>query len=487
MTFVCVHWQAKYSISLLTCIVGLGWQGSGGPTLNNSVIAQITSANYILGRLGLNPRPTNFTTLNDPKPSYLSVLYENNEIPSLSYGYSAGAKYRNNGVLGSLTLGGYDEGIISKNNISFPFYFDQTRDLTVGIQAITYDGTQTTPLLSSGILALIDSTVSQMWLPKDACALFQNSFGLIYDNSTGLYFVNATQHTKLVAQNPNVTFTLGVEKTGGQTTNITFPYAAFDLNITYPTVQNSTYYFPIRQAINDTQYTLGRVFLQEAYLTVDYLQSNFSVSQHTWDADQKSHIVSILPPDSTTTSAPGSSSTATDTPGDRAASGSSGLSTGAIVGIVIGVVALLAIISGLFFYLRSRKRKAAEKEAALATAAATLGDDEENKDDPDTPTPESAALTEMYAPPKIPEELQGNYYDGHEVAAGDVQRAAELHAQTRQVELEGEIIRYEMEAPHGMHEMSNMRAMRDDPRWGETSSPMSSPLSRKSVPTPKTT
>lgn len=430
----------------------------------------------------MNPRPTNFSSFNDPQASYLTLLYEQSQIPSLSYSYSVGAKYRNNGVLGSLTLGGYSEGLFEPNDISFPFYFDQERDLTVGVQAITSQvGTKNISLLPSGILSFIDSTVTQIWLPDEACQLFENTFGLEYDNTTELYMLNNTQHTKLVNQNPNVTFTIGLTEQGGSTVDITFPYAAFDLNISYPTVQDSTWYFPLRRAANDTQYTLGRAFLQEAYLTVDYQRSNFSLSRRNWDSSSESHIVAISPPNSTTSSTPGGSSTAAS----KNAQKKSGISTGAIVGIVVAVVVLIAIGIGAFFFFRIRKRKHTEREAMAVAAAVTAANDE-NKDSPEgTLSPQPAGVTELYSPPKEHPELQGNYFQGHEVDAGDVQRRAELDAQARQAELEGEVVRYELEAPHGMHEMSNMRATRDDPRWGETTSPVSSPVSRKTVPSPR--
>jgi len=51
---------------------------------------------------------------------------------------------------------------------------------------------------------------------------------------------------------------------GGDTVRIVLPYAAFDLKAEYPLVQNTSYYFPLKHAANETQYTLGRTFLQEA-------------------------------------------------------------------------------------------------------------------------------------------------------------------------------------------------------------------------------
>jgi hypothetical protein len=64
--------------------------------------------------------------------------------------------------------------------------------------------------------------------------------------------------------NPSITFKLGYEIYGGQSINIVLPYAAFNLQASYPIYSNATNYFPIRRASNDTQYVIGRTFLQEA-------------------------------------------------------------------------------------------------------------------------------------------------------------------------------------------------------------------------------
>jgi hypothetical protein len=109
----------------------------------------------------------------------------------------------------------------------------------------------------------VDSSQPSFWLPVEACTLFEKAFNLTWDEKTELYLLTADQHSALVAQNPNVTFTLG-NLTAGVNVNITLPYAAFDLNVSFPIVTNSTSYFPLKRAANDTQYTLGRTFFQEA-------------------------------------------------------------------------------------------------------------------------------------------------------------------------------------------------------------------------------
>ncbi len=73
--------------------------------------------------------------------------------------------------------------------------------------------------------------------------------------------LNDTQHAILTSSNASITFQLGTDT--GSSFSVTFPYAAFDLLASYPLLAQPAYYFPIKQAKNETQFTLGRVFLQE--------------------------------------------------------------------------------------------------------------------------------------------------------------------------------------------------------------------------------
>lgn len=84
------------------------------------------------------------------------------------------------------------------------------------------------------------------------------------DNATGRYLVNNTIHSKLKELNPVITFKLGNQTYGGETLNIVLPYSAFDLQVNYPIYPNATNYFPLRRAMNATQYVIGRAFMQEA-------------------------------------------------------------------------------------------------------------------------------------------------------------------------------------------------------------------------------
>lgn len=244
--------------------VTLGWQGSGGPSLQRQVVAGVATKEFYLGNFGLNPRPSNFSSFDNPVPSYMTNLKNQQIIPSLSWAYTAGNRYRFNKVLGSLTLGGYDTSRFITNDISFAFNEEDIRDLTVNIEAIAVTASDANiPLLSTSIAAFVDSTVPYIYLPLEVCMNFEKAFNISWNDSVQAYVVNDTLHTSLVAQNANVTFTLG-NSAIGHTVNITLPYAAFDLIAEYPLTLNATRYFPLMRAANDTQYTLGRTFLQEA-------------------------------------------------------------------------------------------------------------------------------------------------------------------------------------------------------------------------------
>jgi hypothetical protein len=132
------------------------------------------------------------------------------------------------------------------------------------------------------------------------------------------------------------------------------------MNISVPLASASTFYFPLRNATNSSQITLGRVFLQEAYITVDWEAGNFSIGQ-TNAQNSTSHIISITH-DNT--------SSASKTASTPSTSGhSSGISTGTVAGIAVVIVALLAIAGGLgLFYLR-RKYRSQRGQSRAETAS----------------------------------------------------------------------------------------------------------------------
>lgn len=202
--------------------------------------------------------------------------------------------------------------------------------------ANTLNGTLSATFGLPSLQMAIDTGVAQLWLPKVICDKLAEALGLTYDSSTELYLVNDTARTKLLDLAPEFTFTLAANATSSETVNIVLPYAAFDLMVSEPFYNTSRYYFPIRRAADEKLYVLGRTFLQEAYLIVDWEQGNFSVSQARHQVSERD-IVPIR--------------AVSDEPTKR-----SGPSAGIIAGIVVAIsVALL--VAGAAGYILWRKKR----------------------------------------------------------------------------------------------------------------------------------
>jgi LPXTG-motif cell wall-anchored protein len=317
-------------------------------SMDRQVVAGVAELDYFMGFLPLGQADSSFSSLGQSIDSLLYQLRNATRIPSLSYAYTAGAKYRLKSVFGTLILGGYDSTRFKPNDNDFSFTFstDPSKLLTVGVDSImaTNSLLGTFSLTSGAHFSVIDSTVSHLWLPTAVCTQFEQAFGLTYDPRTDLYLVNDTIHQQLLSNNPTLTIKLvdSLQNTATKYTNIQLPYAAFDLQASYPYYPNATNYFPIRRAANNTQYVLGRTLLQEAYLIVDYERANFTIAQAVFpDPLPAAKVVTIT------------SKAETDSSSKTA---STGLGTGVIVGIAIGAAILLFLsIFALFFFRRKRR------------------------------------------------------------------------------------------------------------------------------------
>lgn len=267
-----------------------------------------------------------------------------------------------------MTFGGFDSSRFKPNGISFDFSSDPIKYLNLGLQSISFTGAdgRTTNLLSDAITTYIDSTISAFWLPNDTCTAFANAYGLQFNALDQLYIINATQHALNTKNNPQVSFQLGNTVAGGSSISINFPYNAFNMTFNNPTNANapSLQIFPLRQALTANDYTLGRAFLQEAVLTVDFERQNFSLAQALPISQAtQSQIINIISPSDETSSGPGGTSTSSPSnPSSTAvtsiaAPSSSSISTGAIAAIVIAVVAIIAAALGFWRWKRKQQRK----------------------------------------------------------------------------------------------------------------------------------
>jgi Eukaryotic aspartyl protease len=329
--------------------VTLDWQGYGGLALKHQVIAGYITDDFYLGTVGLSPFAVNITSFDDQYPSILGTLRAENHIPSSTYGYTAGASYRTypDRAFGSLTIGGYDSTRMDMTrNLTMVAGSDTYRPMLLGIEKITSGSTE---LLDAPIIAGLNSIISHLWLPISACQRFESVFGLVWNSTYELYIVNETQHSALLAQDASITFTLsaGTEQKKDDRLNITLPYAAFDLTAKppYAGLNESVHYFPLKQAANNTQYILGRTFLQETYMIADYDRPALSLFPALFpDASLPLHLVTIFPPE------------------DVAGKKGNHLSRATTVGIIAGgIILVLLLAGGAFFCLRRHWPKRTRK------------------------------------------------------------------------------------------------------------------------------
>ena len=61
--------------------------------MEKQVVAGIATQDFYLGSFGLGPKPVNFSNLEFPVTSFMMSLKNLGKIPSISYGYTAGASY----------------------------------------------------------------------------------------------------------------------------------------------------------------------------------------------------------------------------------------------------------------------------------------------------------------------------------------------------------------------------------------------------------
>lgn len=206
-------------------------------------------------------------------------------------------------------------------------------------------------MLNPGVLAVLDTAVPELWLPHNVCDQIASVLNLTYHNDTGRYTLTDDAHNALQSLNGSLDFRIGRDIHVDPAITITIPYKAFDLQASWPIFNTTTRYFPLRKTTNRTGYALGRVFLQEAYLVVDWERDVFELSQAVFsDPMPEPDIVTIRPNDNNDNS---------NAPDTKTASK---MSNGTIAGAVIGILLLISILAcGWWYWRLKHQQKQQEK------------------------------------------------------------------------------------------------------------------------------
>lgn len=246
----------------------------------------------------------------------------------------------------------------------------------MGVQSITINVNDTNiDLPTQGILATIDTSVADLWLPPSLCDAFATNLNLTYHNASDRYVIPSSIQTLLQSTSPTFTFTLGTSVSDGETIDIELPYAALALEADYPIFAEPTTIFGIRRAANDTQFTIGRALLQEVYLGVDWEREIFNISRAHFSAPMPDEDIVAIEPKLELVET-----------GTKPSGGKKGLSKGAIAGIVVGAVVVFVLVAAAAWWVvRRRRRRRREKLIAAGEAVTVVEDEKKGHDGDDAP------------------------------------------------------------------------------------------------------
>ncbi|KAF7530450.1 hypothetical protein G7054_g9577 [Neopestalotiopsis clavispora] len=345
--------------------------------LDKQIVAAINDTDYYTGFFGLGITPGRFKTTVVQSP--IATLVEiDGIIPSHSYGYTAGAYYGGqDGTPMSLVLGGYDQNRFVSHDTEFSLN-STTRQPEALVRAITASMSSTDQALAGwnstsvslssfdeSVVALVDSSTPYLWLPTVICDRFADALNLTWNETFGLYTFasNATYESYF---DTSLAFTFSLSSSDNRdnfgdplnvagVVNITISANAFAQTLRYPFMNLFQYgdaaipYFPLRRADNGTQIIIGRSFLQESYIKMNYESSTFSLHQALFPDN----------PDTNTTIITVQSSADNPYPSAASSSGPTGgaLGTAAIVGIVVGACIVLSFIALIVFCVRRRRKQ----------------------------------------------------------------------------------------------------------------------------------
>lgn len=281
----------------------------GQMALMQQEIDIITSYTSFLGVFGLS---------NQTRYGFLSGASQIAGIPSNVWSYTAGSANRKDRCAAtreeklisivktpaSLIIGGYDASRYLGTHTMFMtmdpavgsgFVVNLTglsiieKTAPVGNQSIA--GVAKIPSPAPAIplqdaITVIETETPFFWLPDAACNRIEESLGISQEPVSQLYIITEAQHRSLSQRNFSIEFSFAYHTSdppSSGTQEFTIPYSSLHLNASYPLFNASApvRYFPLRRGPypGTDRFVLGRAFLQDTYLTANFDQSSFTLSQ----------------------------------------------------------------------------------------------------------------------------------------------------------------------------------------------------------------
>ncbi|KHN98006.1 Eukaryotic aspartyl protease family protein [Metarhizium album ARSEF 1941] len=366
-------------------ISGLNPMTNTGYQMSNVLVSAINSTDYFLGFFGVGMRSGNFGDIVATPPIRQAVA-SFGWVSSYSYGYTAGASYRNS--VGSATLGGFDAARLAMHDIVFTL--NQTegvpRPLIRGIEVSSSNGSSwksaTRILLNynSAFTAVIDTTTPYLWLPPALCDNFAKALNLTYNETFQLYTLTNEQYRQY-SSNSNLAFVFSFSSMDNRdnfgdpldvtgVVNITVPVTAFVSLLSCPFMREAVGYndpavpyFTLRKAPTNSTAIIGNAFMQEAYVVTKYDSGVFSLHQARFPSDP------IADAKLTKINRPNNS----PYPPPPDPNGGNGPSIGERIGIAVGAVACFStLVFALLCYRRHKRQRPGDELDDGKDSASTL-------------------------------------------------------------------------------------------------------------------
>ena len=396
------HMVANLSMNLISKLQTIYPDGSGYPIQVGQLSLGAPQDNQTFGSINASLIP--------------NYLQDEKLIPSSSYGLHIGSAALNLPL--SLWLGGYDSsralGPISSQPLPATDLFTiDLLDIGIGVDhgASPFTYTERQGILAEGNASISTSVpvtmnpgAPYMYLPNSTCEAIAKDLPLTYNAKYGLYLWN-TQDPEYVKIVKSPTYLSLTFRAASDNLTINVPFQLLNLTLDAPLATQPTPYFPCQPPNNSTEYSLGRAFLQAAFIGVNWDQGNgkwflaqapgpntaqtpvqqpittSTIEGSTADWAETWKTVWTPLPDSEGPLPAGSQKNNATA---NSKSSESGLSGGGIAGIVIAVVGAILLFFVVGYFVRRRKHKRSRGHGQPQAAWWTPN---EKKSDPEEPLP----------------------------------------------------------------------------------------------------
>ena len=375
-----------------------------------------------VGQLALGASVANQSFSGGDEPAINATLLPNyleshKYIPTASYGMHIGSAALNLPL--SLWLGGYDMarvlGPVSAQpysaNIQNNNFFIDLFDIGIGVDhgGSPWSYHTKNDLLAQGnksissLSVAMNSAAPYIYLPNSTCAALTKDLPVTYSAKYGLYLWEVTnpQYIKIITA---PTYLIFIFRNAGQNITVKVPFQLLNLTLDSPLIDKPTQYFPCTTPQDSSTYTLGRAFLQAAFIGVNWDQGlgqwflaqapgpntdntpsqtpiNGTIlkgSGADW-AQSWSSVWTALPVASSNSSP---TATAIAPPQSSNPSPKSHLTSGASAGLGVGIALILlgSVVGVAALYFRRRKRRREEARSKQSEVLAPPGYEEFRKD-----------------------------------------------------------------------------------------------------------